>query len=289
MITFTPHPDDAFKIYSDAVGRCKSPQKKASLYLLGKGIEDNYNEYKCLFLNKTLHKMPLHKISDTDAANLRSLYTPKAAVRKKLKEDYKQRLNTNRVYWNRCPYCGYAPSDTLEHILPKELYPEYAIHALNLIPCCPLCNSHKGTKVKDKQNAPEFINFYYHDPQAIEFLTVNITLDAFGYPKFHYELTFPPKTDPSYCLLIENHFKNLKLLTRYDDEIVTRYTEEEVRIRTNLRAKTVDETLNTIREWMNGYSAEYGRNHYYTVMLRGLVTSPSYKSYLVNLKSTLTP
>ena len=44
----------------------------------------------------------------------------------------------------RCPYCGINTADTLDHYLPKELFPEFSVNAANLIPCCGRCNLLKG-------------------------------------------------------------------------------------------------------------------------------------------------
>lgn len=47
----------------------------------------------------------------------------------------------------RCPFCGIGESSTLDHYLPKEQYPEFAIFPENLIPCCAVCNTRKRDRV----------------------------------------------------------------------------------------------------------------------------------------------
>ena len=44
-----------------------------------------------------------------------------------------------------CPYCNVATVDTLDHVLPKKLYPEFSVLAQNLVPSCSTCNRKKGT------------------------------------------------------------------------------------------------------------------------------------------------
>lgn len=43
----------------------------------------------------------------------------------------------------KCPYCGISAPETLDHQLPKHVYPEYATYGRNLIPTCGACNNRK--------------------------------------------------------------------------------------------------------------------------------------------------
>ena len=45
-----------------------------------------------------------------------------------------------------CPMCGSMHSGTLDHVLPKESYPEFAIFTKNLVPACK-CNVFKSTTI----------------------------------------------------------------------------------------------------------------------------------------------
>ncbi|ANH31784.1 hypothetical protein [Ralstonia pseudosolanacearum] len=48
---------------------------------------------------------------------------------------------------DECPYCGYPlPPKTLDHFLPKEDWPEYAIFSNNLVPQCNDCAPIKGQR-----------------------------------------------------------------------------------------------------------------------------------------------
>ena len=44
-----------------------------------------------------------------------------------------------------CPYCNVAIVDTLDHVLPKKVYPEFSVLAQNLVPSCSTCNRKKGS------------------------------------------------------------------------------------------------------------------------------------------------
>jgi hypothetical protein len=52
-----------------------------------------------------------------------------------------------------CPMCGSpSPPGTLDHILPKTIYPEYSVFFRNLVPAC-FCNSKRGTTYIGPQNS----------------------------------------------------------------------------------------------------------------------------------------
>lgn len=58
-----------------------------------------------------------------------------------------------------CPVCGFGKSRTLDHYLPKAIYPAYAIDPLNLIPCCRDCNFEKRSDIPQK--GKETLHPYY--------------------------------------------------------------------------------------------------------------------------------
>lgn len=43
-----------------------------------------------------------------------------------------------------CPYCNISPVDTIDHALPKSVYPEFSVLAPNLVPACSACNRDKS-------------------------------------------------------------------------------------------------------------------------------------------------
>lgn len=59
-----------------------------------------------------------------------------------------------------CPMCGGFGSGTLDHVLPKEAYAEFAIYSRNLVPACQ-CNNKKRTACKGGSPAERVIHPYY--------------------------------------------------------------------------------------------------------------------------------
>ena len=61
-----------------------------------------------------------------------------------------------------CPMCGSLKTGTLDHLLPKEDYPEFAVFSKNLVPACD-CNSKRGTKSKNTATGARVLHPYFDD------------------------------------------------------------------------------------------------------------------------------
>lgn len=52
-----------------------------------------------------------------------------------------------------CPYCGIQSNVTVDHYLPKDVFPQFSVFSLNLVPACSDCQNkgHKGTKHPERK------------------------------------------------------------------------------------------------------------------------------------------
>lgn len=273
-----PEKKSPFELYQDAVNRCDDP-KKSSLKKIEASIKEDYDEYEKEFNRNNVHIIDKHGIGAPESEHLKSLYTSKSAIAKILKSDFDGRM-TNRSYSHKCPYCTFGESNTLEHILPKTPYPEYAINALNLIPCCSQCNSYKGEKVKDVNGIPETINFYYHNPDSFKFLYVDFMLDENGFPLFSYRLSFPGNCDAFFKRMIENHFNNLHLIERYNEQAISIYSSIEILIACSDVTQTAEGAISFIKSYLEKQRAVLGQNHYNVALLSCLTQSQNFHKYL---------
>lgn len=120
-----------------------------------------------------------------------------------------------RVASARCPFCGIGESSTLDHYLPKELNPQFAIFPKNLVPCCSPCNTRKRDKVLDKNtNVRCFIHPYYDQIPINLFMKVRIRLMPNALV-LHYQLTKPENMSDATFSHLSLHFKHLNLANRY--------------------------------------------------------------------------
>ncbi len=75
-----------------------------------------------------------------------------------------------------CPMCGGTNVTTLDHILPKSIYAEFAVFSYNLVPSCQPCNSRR-LQQGAISNQPAFIHPYF-DHQILDALKLKIEFAA---------------------------------------------------------------------------------------------------------------
>ena len=97
--------------------------------------------------------------------------------------------------------------------MPQGAFPELAVHVLNLVPCCTVCNSKKSHLWRNGNNRL-FLNFYIDDLPDDQFLFVDIFLDAAGEIDFRFRVENPNGIEASLFTLISSHFEKLELRNR---------------------------------------------------------------------------
>lgn len=280
MINFKHYPDDAFKLYEDAVKGKRDKDGKECLQLIQDEAKKAYAEYDTAFGLKAVHSlMPSSSFSELDRENLLALY----GSDKKIIKTVRAWIDTNnkRTYLKVCPYCTLGVANTTEHILPKALYQEYAVHSKNLIPCCSDCNSRKGNAVRDAKGEPVVINFYYDTLPLVQYLFVDISFDANDIVNFTYSLDNVNNVDGKLFRLVQSHFTRLDLLNRFKTMAVSRYTELEDSLLVDLESKNIDDCMTDLKKKALKDAAEYGRNHWMVVLKLALVESGEYKKYII--------
>ncbi|MDR6155553.1 5-methylcytosine-specific restriction endonuclease McrA [Acidovorax delafieldii] len=112
-----------------------------------------------------------------------------------------------------CPYCGQRTVDSLDHYLPKSLYPALAVTPINLVPACSACNK---TKLDfQPTDAKELILHPYYDDAPKDIWLKARVLDVGGRPVLEY-FADPPSTWPTlWASRVGAHLDTLKLPTLY--------------------------------------------------------------------------
>lgn len=107
-------------------------------------IEICETEYEEKKKNNELFLLSQHKIVDgiLNGNALKNLYGNRMLVKDNEARDYYERILSSAPD-GRCPLCTLKPASTLDHYLPKSLYPIYSVTPINLIPACRDCNTDK--------------------------------------------------------------------------------------------------------------------------------------------------
>lgn len=214
MKRINPHNCDDMSVYEDITQSIKNKNTKKIFLDIKPKIEGRLRKY---VNNK--HKLEnVQKIEweEDKATVMRSLALNRAKfglVRKKVKEN-----NEN----GKCLYCDLNEDDSLDHHMPKNIFPEYSIFSLNLVPSCSKCNRMKSTVWLDDKGNRSFINPYFDKINNKELLKCEIFFTRENpYPKF-----FIDSSNNKVVSIMKNHTTTLNLLKRYEREsnhVITDY------------------------------------------------------------------
>lgn len=283
MINMKPYElKDSFEEYQDAVKRIKNEAVKSELQSIEPTIKTCYDDYETHFKLNDLECLEPDSTAEEHKGALLNMFGSKKALITKFRKRFFE-IN-KQTYNNLCPYCVISESNTTEHILPKEDYPEFAVDVLNLIPCCSNCNSLKNNAIAGKNGRRLFLNFYTDILPNIQFLFVDI-ISADPDLNYNYRLANVNNAiNTQLFSLIESHFKKLNLLSRYNfkaiqtfEEITNMYLAQEF---TN--SQDYDIFVNKqLKAWaMNNVA--YGINHWKQVLEHACATSSVFKKYILN-------
>lgn len=113
-----------------------------------------------------------------------------------------------------CCYCGISPPSTIDHYLPKGIFPEFSVHSHNLIPCCYICNNLKSNKWKDPNtNQRMFVNFYFDVIPNVTYLFAKIINKNSAFLVEYYYTA--PNSDAIFDI-VDTHLTELEITDRLE-------------------------------------------------------------------------
>jgi len=113
-----------------------------------------------------------------------------------------------------CPACGEdGTPNTLDHYLPKDVFPEFSVTILNLFPMCDICQGAKGVKINDDEGKRLFIHPYFDEfiEQQVVVLDIHGPFNA----PASIEISPHPDIDDDLQELIARHITKLEIPARY--------------------------------------------------------------------------
>lgn len=116
----------------------------------------------------------------------------------------------------KCPFCGCAPAESLDHFMSKSIYPTFSVLLLNLTPACFSCNKGKGFAAI---NADEQVLHPYYEPELIEttpWLYAELIETVPASVKF--VVNPPADWPPDLAVRLANYFRDFKLAWRFGIE-----------------------------------------------------------------------
>lgn len=172
----------------------------------------------------------------------------------------------------RCPLCGLRTVSTLDHHLPKTVYPGLAVNPLNLVPACADCNKEKGMFAPDTPDH-QTLHPYFDDAGRETWLRGEVVQGEPPAIKFH--VASPATLPPLLVGRLSHHFQ----LFRLGDLYASHAGEELVNIRYALTELFGAAGTEAVRSHLVTQAASYlaaQRNSWQAAMYRAIADSDWY-------------
>jgi hypothetical protein len=169
-----------------------------------------------------------------------------------------------------CPMCGTTTHSTFDHYVPATQFPEFAVHPLNLVPCCAMCNSNKSDDWLNTIGNRQYLHAYTDSAPDATFISATLhESPGFSAVGATFALVRPNGIDNISWALIESHFARLRFLERYNelsnDEIAEILSDSRIYL---------DSGGQNIRTFLAKQAADredaHGMNHWRAVLLRAM-------------------
>jgi 5-methylcytosine-specific restriction endonuclease McrA len=259
----------------------KDPNYKQRIHLLAPDVKVLYSDYETAHNTKNHISLIPNGYVNQEKADLLRLYTSGNSKLVKLKNSITTVLD-NRVL-NTCQYCTIAPVGSLDHIVPKDTYPEFSVNPKNLIPACTTCNSHKNENWKEN-NKTIFLNLYIDILPSEQYLFVSLDLSANNIqPTF--ELQNVNNIDSDIFELLENHYSRLNLFKRFKKESHKIISELTNLISASINLLDRDQIKELVLSKIDADKAIFGNNYYKSILEESLINNQIYLNSIFNQTS----
>jgi 5-methylcytosine-specific restriction endonuclease McrA len=240
-------------------------------------VTKRFRIFQSAVRQNNLHTIRQDNVMRNSKDSLLSCYKNKTVKTKAIFSDIESAQIPGSL--GKCPYCGITRPGTYDHYMPEEEYPEFAVHGLNLIPCCTECNSSKGVRVMHNGQR-QYLHFYSDSFPDEQFLHVSIITrpNSIAYGA-RFTLRKPNQYNQLKWNVIETHYRKLKLLDRYkneaNDEISTTFDTVKAHIMND--GSSVESFLNSI---CDSEEVKFGKSHWRIVLKRQLAQMPDFVNYV---------
>jgi hypothetical protein len=199
--------------YSACIARVKSVHLKARLKSASGLIVQAADEFQAAIDNSTVHTLvPSDTVGGTvTKMEMEQVYTLRMARRGSGGYTIYEQIFSSPTQ-GRCPLCGHRIVTTLDHYLPKALFPALAVVPINLVPACTDCNKIKLQGIAAQENE-RLLHPYFDNVENDHWLRAEVIQTAPA------ALTFLVSPAANWSGMtadrVRHHFKSLKLAALY--------------------------------------------------------------------------
>ena len=174
-----------------------------------------------------------------------------------------------------CPMCGSFGTGTLDHVFPKNDFPQFSIFSKNLVPAC-ICNTHRKEVLVGVDNAKRILHPYFdriltrrivraHILPSPDFEEPSITLKV---------LTSEGDSDhEAVCFHIENVLRKNRIYAYFDDAWSKLTKNPELYLGTRRKRRISESILQrSVKSLLKDTDDDFGTpNNWKSMLLSGIV------------------
>jgi hypothetical protein len=172
-----------------------------------------------------------------------------------------------------CQHCGLDSPATFDHYLPKKRFQEFAVCALNLVPCCYVCNGSRNERwVEDAERVS--IHLYFDE---IDAETRYVEADVIKYQGGDFRVTY--RLDESsmneFARRYRRHCKTLNLLGRFAER-ATGYLDR-IRLEiTEMGEASIEGVAQRFRSQATAWTPALGANNWEVALYHAVSRAPEF-------------
>jgi len=175
---------DAGETFATCISRVQNPKMRRCLTEIRPNIVSAAADYVQRAENAELHLIhPLATIGAVPGNEMVKTYNGRMAKKEQPGRPIYDRIKLLPKN-DRCPFCDHRNVSTLDHILPKQLYPFFAVTPVNLVGCCADCNKLK-LAVAPTNAFDTILHPYFDDVTTHQWLAAQVIESAPAALTFH--------------------------------------------------------------------------------------------------------
>jgi len=258
----------------DEIAACKRGETRRVLAALRRRLHDAFQVYQTNYTNDTLQAQASMAVEADEAACCSHCYDVQSAKRDALIVAIRE--NQERDLAGTCQYCCIGKPNTMDHYLPKAIFPEFSVYALNLVPCCAECNGAKGDFwLENGERA--IINFYRDTPPEEVFLSARLIYEnGADVPEVEFSADWLAVQNHALRARVKGHFERLDLLTRYREAAVQKLNDHIITLECHARNASRGDQRHNLQAEAERLRRQYGSNYWPAALCNAMADSTEF-------------
>ncbi|MDJ0105426.1 HNH endonuclease signature motif containing protein [Rhodococcus erythropolis] len=258
----------------DAIIKNRRPLTKRKLLIEARNdVVDKYSKYATSYSDSATTSLAEPKSALHDA-----LYGNFAALDVGSRYESMRADLLKEVRDSLCPYCSLNSADSIDHVLPRSVLPEYSVLGTNLVPCCEKCNHLK--KDQCPHTGRTFIHPYFDQLPDEQFVFAKVEIGS--EVVFNFRLEKPNEMTDELFKALTDHFEALNLYERFGIAAIWEAGDRAGNISDIFATSQTGYQTEAIQKYLNAEfqsaRSKRGINYWKSVTLQGMADSTEFCS-----------